>query len=424
MSLLLLRCLGRAVVKHGPRALAGCIPFGESLFDIAFFTIAEWKKACQSAADRHLQLETLAQVEVADLRQQAKQVAREVAPPELQGQLADYLERLPGVVRRSLSRPADPSGRTAPAGLPLNRPEDLIPFLPARPPRFRPGDRPGGLEHWKLEELLGVGGFGEVWRALDDQGRQVALKFCLDPASADSLRHEADLLQRVQNQNWDQAGLVPLLAAHLDADPPCLVFDYIPGGDLTRLIRCWHSSQPRPAKLVQETVRLVSYLARIVGRAHNLGPPVCHRDLKPSNILLHPPQGTRVRPRVSDFGIGGIAAQQAMVHSRRASAKEKLTTSLRGAHTPLYASPQQQEGKPPDPRDDVYALGVIGYQTLVGDPTVAPLASMRDELIDREVSNGVIQVLESCLSEEAEDRPHTATHLFQLLQGLLPHLPS
>ena len=68
-------------------------------------------------------------------------------------------------MRQSLRRPADPSGKTVPAGLALRRPEDLLPLLPQGLPRFKPGDRPLPGVDRELVELLGSGGFGEVWTA-------------------------------------------------------------------------------------------------------------------------------------------------------------------------------------------------------------------------------------------------------------------
>jgi serine/threonine protein kinase len=195
------------------------------------------------------------------------------------------------------------------------------------------------------------------------------------------------------------------------------VFEYVPGGDLTRLIRCWHQSRPAPDRLVRECVRLLYRLSEIVEGAHTLGPPVVHRDLKPSNVLLQPSGPNRVRLRVADFGIGGVAARQAI--ARTTSASEALTIGLRGAHTPLYASPQQREGQAPDPRDDVFALGVVGYQALVGDTTVSPPAYMADELRERQVPDSVVRLLEDCLSEEPEDRPASAPALTRQLEQLL-----
>src|SRR5439155_25185642 len=103
----------------------------------------------------------------------------------------------PAAVRKTLRRPADPAGVTVPPNLHLQGPEALVPMLPTRLPRFRVGDRPSGIGDWELEELLGVGGFGEVWRAKNLYlAEPVALKFCLDTTTAEALRHEAKLLGR------------------------------------------------------------------------------------------------------------------------------------------------------------------------------------------------------------------------------------
>jgi serine/threonine protein kinase len=307
-----------------------------------------------------------------------------------------------------------------PAGLPLDRAEDLVPFLPPRPPRFRPGQRVDGCGTWELEDLLGVGGFGEVWKARSAAagGAHVrALKFCLDPAAMDSLVREKELLERMAGKEHNR-GLVPLRGHCLGADPPFLVYDYVPGGDLTRLIRCWHQPQPPSPRLVGEAVRLIRTLATYLQGAHELPDPVVHRDLKPSNILLQPTRPRKVGLRIADFGIGGIAARHALEKAQTTSSKEALTTSLKGAHTPLYASPQQMHGGKPDPRDDVYALGVIGYQVLTGDTTSAPPPDWDDELGERNVPGPVVAGLGRCLATEAKQRLPHARAVVELLRPL------
>src|SRR5262249_13337910 len=159
--------------------------------------------------------------------------------------------------------------------------------------------------------------------------------------------------------------IVALLDTSLKSDPPYLKYEYVPGGDLTGVILEWHRAGV--PDLPERATRLVRQLAEIVAFAHGLEPPIVHRDLKPANVLVqHTPQGPA--PRVADFGIGGAATRHVAALSRRGSTRGfYLATALRGAHTPLYASPEQMRGDDPDVRDDVYALGVIWYQALTGN---------------------------------------------------------
>src|SRR5262249_24975951 len=141
----------------------------------------------------------------------------------------------------SLRRPSDPGGTTVPAGLSLKKPEDLLPFLPTALPRFKAGDRPLAAD-WELVELLGKGGFGEVWKARhlhQSRRKPVALQLCLDPVAAATLRNEAalhDLLERVREEA-SAPGIVPLLDTYLRNDPPCLMYELIEGGDLSAFVQ-------------------------------------------------------------------------------------------------------------------------------------------------------------------------------------------
>ncbi len=106
-------------------------------------------------------------------------------PPEYRRAVTEYVKLIPAQIRSSFSRPEDPTGTTVPARWSATRPEDILPFLPPRPPMFREGDTPPGAEQWALTERLGIGGFGEVWKARGKtmQKTDSAFKFCLDPVS-------------------------------------------------------------------------------------------------------------------------------------------------------------------------------------------------------------------------------------------------
>src|SRR5262249_45312731 len=217
------------------------------------------------------------------------QTVREVAgdqPEPVRQKLAMYLQQVPGSIRQHLRRPTDPTGRTVPAGLTLRRASDLLGFLPPRQPRFLPGERPLPGVDLELVERLGMGGFGEVWKAKNPhrpRAEPTALKFCLDAEAAEALRNEVDVLDRVMAVST-HPGIVDLKQTYLSASPPCLEFEYVEGGDLAGLIEEWHSSETRPTP--EQTARILSYLADAVAHAHRALPPIVHRDLKPANVLV------------------------------------------------------------------------------------------------------------------------------------------
>ncbi len=432
----LLRCLGRAVVKNGGKALCSLVPFGEVAFEIAAAAFEEYRKD-HGTAELRADLERLAQAPRDEVHQAAEQAAAAEAagqPAEISLALVSYLDQVPAAVRRSLRRPDDPAGATLPAGLALSRPEELLTFLPTDLPRFRPGDRPLAAD-WELVELLGKGGFGEVWKARHltrSSQKPVALKFCLDPEAAHSLRNEVvlhDLLDRVRQQGQGQ-GFVPLLETYLRGEPPCLMYEYIEGGDLAALIQELH---PQGKLTPTLATRLLHRLASIVAFAHRLSPPLVHRDLKPANVLVSRLSGPAGQARglsyelfVADFGIGGLAAGQALREKSNQPTllRHTVPAAVRGAYTPLYASPQQARGEPPDPRDDVHALGVIWYQLLTGDLTLTAIPpDWQDVVAERGLGEEQVRLLAACLASRADRRLASAAELADRLAGLLDAPP-
>jgi TPR repeat protein len=424
----LFRCLGAALCAKGIKALVGVVPFGEALYDVAEETFKQYRQHHQEQALR-AELEAAAQASLDEVRQAAGCAVTEVAaaqPAEVRERLVDYLTRVPATVRQTLRRVTDPEGRTLPGGFLLSRPEHLLPLLPPRLPRFKVGDRPVGVGNWELVELLGVGGFGEVWKAQHPRLRSirpVALKFCLDPALAGALRHEAAVLDRLMRQG-DVPGIVKLQQAYLDGEPACLEYEYVAGGDLSGLVRDW---QALPAeKRVGRATGVIQTLARAVAHFHRLDPPIVHRDLKPANVLLAPNGDGKMELRITDFGIGGIAARQELAQVQRGATTRAgvLLTGLRGSYTPLYASPQQMRGDAPDPRDDVFALGVVWYQLLTGDLTRGVGTDYADDLRELGVSADLIELLGKCVAARPERRLDSAAVLADRLRAVEAREPA
>jgi serine/threonine protein kinase len=244
----------------------------------------------------------------------------------------------------------------------------------------------------------------------------VALKFCVDETAASSLRKEVELLDRVSRQGRHR-GIVELRYAHLEGNPPCLEYEYVDGGDLAGLVTDMHrSGKATPLNMA----RLFYSLVQAVGFAHRIQPPIVHRDLKPTNVLT-----TRVEKRVAlkvlDFGIGGLAADQERLAAAETGRQGGTLTTSAGTCTPLYASPQQRCGAGPDPRDDVYALGVIWYQMLVGDVMKEPPrgGSWKKRLLERGTTPKMLALLERCLEDDPADRPADAQVLAQELEAIV-----
>jgi serine/threonine protein kinase len=413
----ILRCVGKAVIKAAIKA----IPLGDAVAGIASDAYEAWSKESDEQ-QRRAEIETLAQAPVTEVQVQVADIVAELAhdqPESVRQTVTNYLTLLPSAIHRSLRRAADPSGKTVPPQLALSKGDDLIPFLPPRLPRFKPGDRPLPGVDWELVELLGAGGFGEVWKARNPYlPEPVALKFCLDAATASGLRNEAKLLGRVM-QHGKHPGIVQLLRTYLSADPPCLEYEYVGGGDLAGLIR---DSRSRGWPIRQAAV-VVQEIAKAVGIAHRLDPAIVHRDLKPANILVQRTSDGKLLFQVADFGIGGVVAKQAITEATRAGTTGSLffATALQGAYTPLYASPQQMRGERPDPRDDVHALGVIWHQLLTGDLKTGVPGGLQwmDELRARGMDDSMIRLLASCFEAQPINRPADAAVLAEGLAKLL-----
>ncbi len=214
-----------------------------------------------------------------------------------------------------------------------------------------------GVGPYRILELLGEGGMGQVYLAEQDQPRRrVALKL-MRVAGAEAQRRfrlEAEVLGRLEHPHIAriyESGIAPAygMAAQGEGEQtPYLAMEYVPGLELFA-----HGTR---AKLtLREKVQLLASIAEAVHHAHLRG--VVHRDLKPANILID----ERGDPKILDFGIAHILQEgSAGLASARMTREGQLIGTL------AYMSPEQLLGTQThvDVRTDVYALGVIAYEWL------------------------------------------------------------
>lgn len=422
----LLKFIGKAALNAVGGGLAGDLVI-DVLPEVAKDVWGWWGKK-RTPKQRQADVEALVQAPPQEVQLAVAEVVEEVAaeePIEVKQALAAYLTQVPGAIRRSLRRPADPTGRTVAPDQTARDADGLLPYLPTRLPRFKPGDRPLAGVDFELVELLGVGGFGEVWMARNpivDSMAPVALKFCLDETAKDQLlRHEATVLNQVMREGTHD-GIVPLQHTFLSGNLPCLAYEYVSGGDLTQIIRELHQGDDKDmGPIIRKSVQIIQELADVIAFAHSRKPPIVHRDLKPANVLVQRSAEGKVKLRIADFGIGGVVARQNAGPTRVGTTKGGYQHEVvRGSYTPLYASPEQMRGDPPDPRDDVHALGVIWYQILKGDLSAARPSGTKwtKWLDDQGMPEDQIELLASCFEDSPEDRPATASALAEQLREI------
>src|SRR5512138_1088906 len=198
----------------------------------------------------------------------AKEVAAAPLDEATKRAVIGYLAAVPMTARQALHR-YDDGGRVTTLLSQLPRsPEGMQRFVPLRPPRFQPGDKVAGYDY-RLETLLGQGGFAEVWKARNSERAAeapVALKFCLDAALLPSLRREIQLLDRLKVYDSGK-DFVRLLHTAYSAEPPFLVYAYIDGGNLDGWLDSL-AGRPPPAA---EVLSVMKMTARAVAAAHALG---------------------------------------------------------------------------------------------------------------------------------------------------------
>jgi serine/threonine protein kinase len=368
----------------------------QALAELASMPAEEARDVAQSLLDR-LVLEPISQAD------------RDVA--------VSYLSLLPGALDRALPRDVRNGARSLPPTVSAEEPLQLLSLLPVSLPPYPIGGEVPGTPY-RLEALLGAGGFGAVYRASTRslQHLPLAIKFCLDPALSLALNRERSNLERLMKaggENWSPR-VVRLYGYDLDHKTPYLVYEYVTGGDLIRHLAERRERMGRPLN-TQEVFELMVQVAEALAFAHESG--LVHRDLKPANVLV---EGGVLK--LADFGLGGVAAARAAQVSRiGATTVDQLTIAdqaslFRGAGTPLYMAPEQRRGQAPDPRHDLFSMGVMWYQLLVGDVSRELHPGWAKELTLRHgVPRHHIDLIERCVGW-FDERPRNAGELLALMQ--------
>ncbi|MGJ8655985.1 MAG: serine/threonine-protein kinase [Akkermansiaceae bacterium] len=254
------------------------------------------------------------------------------------------------------------------------------------------------IEGLEIIKKLGHGGMGSVYLAYDQElDRKVALKVfhpgSLDPMSLERIRQESVIMARAQHPHV--LAIYHVKSHDLQDSPFSLVLEYAAGGDLAQKI----SSEG--ALSLQETVRICLQICDGLSSIHAL--KIIHRDIKPANILLT----TSHNVKIADLGIAKDTTADSLT----------MTGSYLGSM--LYVAPEQMTGnsRTIDHRADIWSMGIMIYEMLVGSP---PKAILESELM-APLPEIIRPLVRQCLMQNPENRyPYVAELKSALIHVLQP----
>ncbi len=267
------------------------------------------------------------------------------------------------------------------------------------------------LGQYQILEQIGEGGMATVYKAYQPSlDRYVAIKilppyFMHEPGFAERFEREAKAIAQLVHPN-----ILPIYDFGREGDLSYIVMRYVDAGTLKNRM-----AQPLP---LSEIVRVIDDLASALDYAHQQG--VIHRDVKPGNVLID----ERGWVLLSDFGL-----------AKMVEGSVALTGSGVGVGTPAYMSPEQGQGIKVDHRADVYSLGVMLYEMVVGQvpydaetPFAIVLKHIADPLplprrVNPNVPEGVERVILKAMAKNPDDRFDSAGDLASALRAAVAATP-
>ncbi|MCA9054818.1 MAG: serine/threonine protein kinase, partial [Planctomycetaceae bacterium] len=282
------------------------------------------------------------------------------------------------------------------------------------PPHAHPQVRAARFGRYELEEILGQGGFGVVWRAIDSElQRRVAIKIAHVSDSVDMQRlfhREAKAMATLSHPH-----VVRVIDYGIESEFAYIVSELIDGRSLSSAIQVEDFDLPRSTECVKQ---VASGLEHVHARG------IVHRDLKPGNILLK----SNDQPVIVDFGL-----------ARHGDPESTIAQPGQVMGTYPYMSPEQVLGEPVDHTTDLYSLGVILYRLIAGRcPFDGSPREIQQKILhavpadprqfNPQASESLARVCLKAMARERSERYQSAealrTHLESLLAGQTVALPA
>ena len=261
------------------------------------------------------------------------------------------------------------------------------------------------IGHYEIVEKLGEGGMGVVFKARDTSlNRFVAIKLLPAGKAGDEsrIRRFTQEARTASALNHPNIVTIHEISSHNGA--PFIVMEFVPGKALDRLI-------PRNGMRLSEVFKIGTQIASALAAAAAAG--VIHRDVKPGNVMVT----DAGHVKVLDFGLAKLS-ERAVSADQATATMAAVEPSREGAvvGTASYMSPEQAEGKPVDPRSDIFSFGAVLYEMTTGqrafrgDTAISTLSAiLRDEpkplsQIATGIPRDLEKIINRCLRKDPERR--------------------
>src|SRR5271157_2650343 len=224
-----------------------------------------------------------------------------------------------------------------------------IPSPPDPSSAPEPGQR---LSHYEIQEKLGQGGMGVVYRALDVRlERSVALKVLPADKTADPTRRSRFVREAKAASALNHPNIVTIHEIETDAGRDFIAMELVPGRTLGDLMA-------HGPIAIEDVVSYAIQIAEALRAAHAAG--IVHRDIKPANVMITPAGAVKLL----DFGLAKLVSSDGPFESEDTATMHTVAGAVVG--TVAYMSPEQAQGLPADARSDIFSFGTVLFQMLTG----------------------------------------------------------
>ena len=274
------------------------------------------------------------------------------------------------------------------------------------------------ISHYEVQEKLGAGGMGEIYKARDPRlNRTVAIKALPAGSTGDPDRRRRFIQEAQAASGLNHPNIITIHDILSEDGNDYMVMEFVAGKTLDGVI-------PAGGLPVTIALRYAAQIADALAAAHAAG--IVHRDLKPANIMVT----DAGRIKILDFGLAKVTVAAALTEETQTLGAAPMTMEGSILGTVSYMSPEQAQGKKVDARSDIFAFGAVlyematGHKAFPGDSAITTLtAILRDEVRPAtDYAPGVPPELEAIIGRALRKDPEQRWQSMQEVHGALEDL--